>query len=114
MEVVFRTLDPFVTSAFQRHSLTAAMGIISSIVGGLSKLAIAKIMDTIGRPQGLVIALLFWVMGMVMMAACKNVETYAAAQVFASTGYVQANQPVLQASPFIDLRGCVGTLTILN
>ncbi|GJN67700.1 hypothetical protein PLICBS_001728 [Purpureocillium lilacinum] len=86
MEVVFRTLDPFVTSAFSRHSLTAAMGIISSIVGGLSKLAIAKILDTIGRPQGMALALLVWVMGMVMMAACKNVETYAAAQVFSSTG----------------------------
>ncbi|KAH0595822.1 hypothetical protein MHUMG1_06370 [Metarhizium humberi] len=86
MEVVFRTLDPFVTSAFQKHSLTAAMGIISSIVGGLSKLAIAKILDTVGRPQGMALALTFWVMGMVMMAACKNVETYAAAQVFAQTG----------------------------
>ncbi|KIE03076.1 general substrate transporter, partial [Metarhizium majus ARSEF 297] len=86
MEVVFRTLDPFVTSTFQKHSLTAAMGIISSIVGGLSKLAIAKILDTVGRPQGMALALSFWVMGMVMMAACKNVETYAAAQVFAQTG----------------------------
>ncbi|KAG8421393.1 hypothetical protein J3459_007542 [Metarhizium acridum] len=62
------------------------MRIISSIVGGLSKLAIAKILDTIGRPQGMALALTFWVMGMVMMAACKNVETYAAAQVFAQTG----------------------------
>lgn len=88
MEVVFRTLDPFVTSAFQRHSLTAAMGIISSIVGGLSKLAIAKILDTVGRPQGLALTLFVWVMGMIMMAACRNVETYAAAQVFSSTGYV--------------------------
>lgn len=89
MEVVFRTLDPFVTSTFQKHSLTAAMGIISSIVGGLSKLAIAKILDTVGRPQGMALALSFWVMGMVMMAACKNVETYAAAQVFAQTGYAE-------------------------
>ena len=88
MEVVFRTLDPFVTSAFQRHSLTAAMGIISSIIGGLSKLAIAKILDTIGRPQGLALTLLVWVVGMAMMAACRNVETYAAAQVFSSTGWV--------------------------
>ena len=86
MEVVVRTLDPFVTSAFGRHSLTAAMGIISSIVGGLSKLAIAKILDTVGRPQGLALTLFVWVMGLVMMAACNNVETYAAAQVFSSTG----------------------------
>ncbi|KND86891.1 Siderophore iron transporter mirB [Tolypocladium ophioglossoides CBS 100239] len=86
MEVVVRTLDPFVTSSFQKHSLTAAMGIISSIVGGLSKLAIAKILDTVGRPQGLALTLFLWVMGLVMMAACTNVETYAAAQVFSSTG----------------------------
>ncbi|POR34792.1 Siderophore iron transporter mirB [Tolypocladium paradoxum] len=86
MEVVVRTMDPFVTSTFGRHSLTAAMGIISSIVGGLSKLAIAKILDTVGRPQGLALTLFLWVMGLVMMAACTNVETYAAAQVFSSTG----------------------------
>ena len=31
--------------------------------------------------------LLIWVLGYIMMANCKNVETLAAAQVFSATGY---------------------------
>ncbi|KAI9172622.1 Major facilitator superfamily domain, general substrate transporter [Paramyrothecium foliicola] len=85
-EVVVRTMNPFVTSAFSRHSLTAAVGIIASVFGGLSKLTLAKILDTWGRPQGLALMMLIWVIGFIMMAKCPNVETYAAAQVFSTVG----------------------------
>ncbi|KAK5996835.1 MFS siderochrome iron transporter 1 [Cladobotryum mycophilum] len=85
-EVVTYALNPFVTSSFQRHSLTAAVGIMSSLFGGLSKLPLSKILDTWGRPQGLMLTLTLWVVGFIMMAACNNVETYAAAQVFSSIG----------------------------
>ena len=85
-EVVLRSLNPYVTSAFSRHSLTAATSIMASIIGGLTKIPLAKILDTWGRPQGLALTLFIWVIGYIMMAACKNVETYAAAQVFSSVG----------------------------
>lgn len=85
-EVVLRAMNPFVVSAFRLHSLTAAVGIMSSIIGGLYKIPLAKLLDTWGRPQGLLLSLFVWIMGYVMMAACKNVQTYAAAQVFSSTG----------------------------
>ncbi|KAJ4287286.1 hypothetical protein N0V90_012684 [Kalmusia sp. IMI 367209] len=85
-EVVLRAMNPYVVSAFRLHSLTAAVGIMSSIIGGLSKIPLAKLLDTWGRPQGLLLSLFVWVMGYIMMAACKNVQTYAAAQVFSSTG----------------------------
>lgn len=85
-EVVLRSLNPYVTSAFSLHSLTAATGIMASIIGGLSKIPLAKVLDTWGRPQGLALMLFFWVIGYIMMAACKNVQTYAAAQVFSSVG----------------------------
>lgn len=87
-EVVVRALNPYVVSAFKLHSLTAATGIVSSIVGGLFKIPLAKLLDTWGRPQGLLFSLLLWMVGYIMMATCKNVETYAAAQVFSSTGWV--------------------------
>ncbi|KAI1937258.1 hypothetical protein LOZ66_004176 [Ophidiomyces ophidiicola] len=85
-EVVVRSLNPYVTSAFQLHSLTAATGIMASIIGGLSKIPLAKILDTWGRPQGMALMLFFWVIGYIMKAACNNVQTYAAAQVFSSVG----------------------------
>lgn len=86
-EVLIRALTPYVTSSFRLHSLTAATGIISSIIGGLIQIPLAKILDTWGRPQGLTCMLVVWVIGFIMMACCNNVETYCAAQVFSTVGY---------------------------
>ncbi|KAJ3495521.1 hypothetical protein NLG97_g3339 [Lecanicillium saksenae] len=75
-------LTPYVTSNFALHSLTPTVGIMSSIIGGVSKLTLAKILDVFGRPQGYLISVLLATLGLVMMAATKNVEMFAAAQVF--------------------------------
>ncbi|KAK3700369.1 MFS siderochrome iron transporter 1 [Vermiconidia calcicola] len=80
-------LTPYVTSSFQFHSLTAATSIMSSIIGGLFKLVLAKILDIWGRPQGFILMVFVLTVGLIMMAACQDVETYAAAQVFYWIGY---------------------------
>ncbi|GAB7360110.1 hypothetical protein MBLNU230_g7873t1 [Neophaeotheca triangularis] len=80
-------MRPYVTSAFQQHSATAAVDIMSSIVGGVSKLPLAKVLDIYGRPQGYALMMFCLTLGLVMMAGCNNVETYAAAQVFYWVGY---------------------------
>ncbi|KAL0935604.1 siderophore iron transporter [Colletotrichum truncatum] len=85
-ESAMRTLSPFVTSTFAFHSLTAATSVMSTLIAGLIKLPLAKILDTWGRPQGLSLMLLCWIIGFIMMAACQNVQTYAAAQVFYAIG----------------------------
>lgn len=85
-EVALGVYTPFVTSAFSLHSLTAATNIMASIIAGIVKLPLAKILDTWGRPQGLALMLLVWILGFIMMAACNNVTTFAAAQVFYSVG----------------------------
>ena len=84
---VFKFLVPFVTSSFQLHSLTATTTIISSLTAGLTMLPFSKLIDTWGRPQGLTIMLILETIGIIMMAVCKNVETYCAAQVFYNVGY---------------------------
>jgi hypothetical protein len=75
-------LTPYVTSSFQLHSLTAATSIVSSIIGGLTKLPLAKVIDVWGRPQGFMLMTVCLTLGLVMMAGCNGVKTYAAAQVF--------------------------------
>ena len=85
-EVSLRVYTPFVTSAFQQHSLTAATDIMASLIAGLVKLPLSKILDTWGRPQGLSLMLFCWILGFVMMAGCNNVTTFAAAQVFYAVG----------------------------
>ncbi|KAK3952381.1 major facilitator superfamily domain-containing protein [Pseudoneurospora amorphoporcata] len=78
---------PYVTSSFYLHSLTATTSIMSSLIGGLFKLPLAKILDIWGRPQGFCAMLLCLTIGLIMMAACNGVKTYAAAQVFYWVGY---------------------------
>lgn len=79
-------LLPFVTSAFALHSLTPTVTIISSVIGGVTNLTIAKILDVFGRPQGYLLCVVLNVTGLIMMAACNTVETYAAAMVFYTVG----------------------------
>ena len=92
-EVVTRTLNPFVTSSFGKHSTSAAVTILSSIIGGLTKLPLAKILDTWGRPQGLALTLLIWCLGYIITACARTIETYAAALVFSAVGYVKCYKP---------------------
>lgn len=86
-------LSFYVTSAFSAAPLTAATSVMSSLFGGLFKLPLAKIIDLWGRPQGYLLMVICMTVGLVMMAACQNVETYAAAQVFYWVGYVQFANP---------------------
>ncbi|KAF7554640.1 hypothetical protein G7Z17_g2785 [Cylindrodendrum hubeiense] len=93
-----------ITTVWTKRDMIAAYGIIwliyfitstqevvtrslnPSLFGGLCKLVFAKIMDTWGRPQTLVITMLIWTIGFILMAACPTVEAYVAAQVFSVTG----------------------------
>ena len=80
------SLSPYVTSAFAQHSLTPTVGILSSVIGGVTNLTIAKVLDVFGRPQGYLFCIVLATVGLIMMAACNDVEAYAAAQVFYAVG----------------------------
>jgi MFS family permease len=81
------TLAPYVTSSFQKHSLTALTSVISSIVAGIWKLPYAKILNIWGRPFALCLGLAIWMVGLILMASCNNVQAYCAAQTFFYVGY---------------------------
>ena len=81
-------LNPYVTSAFSQHALLSTTGIVASILGGSSSLAIAKIIDIWGRFEGFLVMLLLVVLGLIVKAACQNVETYAAAHTFYWVGHL--------------------------
>jgi MFS family permease len=84
---IFTSLTPYVTSSFQLHSLTAVTSIVSGLIAGIIKLPYAKLIDIWGRPQGFALMTCSITIGIIMMAACQNVQTYCAAQVFYSIGY---------------------------
>lgn len=81
-------MTPYVTSAFGQHGLLSTTSIISTILGGVSKLTIAKIIDIRGRTEGFSWMVLLISIGMIMKATCKNVETYAAAQTIFWVGHI--------------------------
>ena len=51
-EGVANQLLPYVYSDFSLHSLVPITSVISSIIGALVKLPVAKVLDVWGRPQG--------------------------------------------------------------
>ncbi|KAF2007490.1 siderophore iron transporter mirB [Amniculicola lignicola CBS 123094] len=80
-------LTPYITSSFLKHSLTAYTGVMSSIIGGVLKLPLAKVLDIFGRPQGFALSVSFMCLGLILMATCTGVQQYAAAQIFYWVGY---------------------------
>ncbi|ODA78026.1 hypothetical protein RJ55_06629 [Drechmeria coniospora] len=80
-------LDPYVTSSFGKHGLLAIVRILPSIVGGACKLAIAKVIDIRGRCEGFLLMIGLIVVGILMKALCRNVETYAAGETFYWIGH---------------------------
>ncbi|KAI0106613.1 putative siderochrome-iron transporter [Hypoxylon sp. NC0597] len=79
-------LIAYVTSDFQMHSLLTTAQVVASIVGGVSRIPVAKIIDIWGRPEGFALMTCFATLGVVLMAVSRNVETYAAALVFYRVG----------------------------
>lgn len=72
-------LNPYITSEFGEHGLTAVVSIVSTITGGVCNLFIAKVLDIWGRVEGFSLMVFLIVIGAIMKAACHNIETYAAA-----------------------------------
>ncbi|KKP02856.1 siderophore iron transporter mirB [Trichoderma harzianum] len=79
-------LTPYVTSTFAQHSFTPAVGILSSVIGGVTNITLAKILDIFGRAHGLLFCIIIATSGLVMMSTCNSVQGYATAQVFQTIG----------------------------
>ncbi|KAL7907349.1 hypothetical protein GGI35DRAFT_487076 [Trichoderma velutinum] len=79
-------LTPYVTSTFSQHSLTPTVGILSSVIGGVTNLTLAKVLDIFGRAHGLLFCITLATTGLIMMSTCNSLQGYAAAQVFQTIG----------------------------
>ncbi|KAF2667094.1 MFS general substrate transporter [Microthyrium microscopicum] len=80
-------LTPFVLSDFAAHSLVPTIYIVSNVMAGSLRLAVSRLLDLWGRPQGFAVALCVATLGLILMAKTTNVETFAAAQVFYTVGF---------------------------
>lgn len=68
--------QPYATSAFKQHSLITTAGIVENIATVASYPIIAKLSDVFGRAEGLSLSIAFIVLGLILSAACQDIETY--------------------------------------
>ncbi|KAL1839284.1 hypothetical protein VTJ49DRAFT_1684 [Mycothermus thermophilus] len=80
------SLAAFAVSSFNNHSLLSTVYVVQGVVNAVIKPPMAKIADVFGRLEAFCISVLLCVLGYVQMAASRNVETYASAQIFYSAG----------------------------
>lgn len=52
---------PYVTSSFSLHGLVATTNIVATIVAGISKIPLARLIDMAGRNEGLMVMLVITV-----------------------------------------------------
>ncbi|KAJ3529577.1 hypothetical protein NM208_g9690 [Fusarium decemcellulare] len=76
----------FVTSSFQQHSLVSTIGVVQGVVLAVVKPPMAKIADVFGRLEAFCVCIGLYTLGYIQMAASKNVQTFASAQIFYSAG----------------------------
>ncbi|OQE26842.1 hypothetical protein PENSTE_c005G08780 [Penicillium steckii] len=82
------TLNPYITSYFQHHGLISVVGVVSTILGGSSKLTLAKIIDIWGRVEGFLFMLLLVTIGLIIKATCQSMEAYTAGHTLYWVGHI--------------------------
>ncbi|KAL3432943.1 siderophore iron transporter mirB [Aspergillus tetrazonus] len=88
---ILYSLTPYATSSFQSHSLLTVINIVSSAMVSALYIPVAKVVDVWGRAEGWLVMVGLSTLGLIMMAASKNLETYCAADVFYSVGFAGMN-----------------------
>ena len=84
--VGFNTLY-YAYSSFSTAPQVTTANILSSIIGGVIKLPIAKLLNIWGRAEGFVLFLGVYVVGIIIMAACNGPNGYAAGYTIFYVGY---------------------------
>lgn len=74
-------LAPYILSDFEAHSLVTVIGIVSGVLGAALYMPIAKMLNLFDRSYGFLFLVFLSIVGLITSAVCKNVQTYAAAQV---------------------------------
>jgi MFS family permease len=80
-------LTPYVTSGFNEHSLITVIYIVSNSMAAAVYIPTAKLLDLWGRAEGFLVMVSFATLGLILMAVCRSLYTFCAAQVFYTIGF---------------------------
>lgn len=78
---ILASLNPYVISDFQSHSLLTVINIVSSAMTSAVYIPMAKLLDLWGRAEGFLLMVGFSTLGVILMASSHNLATYCAAEV---------------------------------
>ncbi|KAM0559939.1 hypothetical protein ACHAPJ_003890 [Fusarium lateritium] len=81
------TVVAYASSDWESHSLIPVINVVASCMTAAVYIPLSKILDLWGRAEGFLLMVLFATIGMIMMAASKNLATYCAAYVFWQVGW---------------------------
>ncbi|KAJ5698425.1 Major facilitator superfamily domain general substrate transporter [Penicillium macrosclerotiorum] len=84
---VTSSLNPYVTSSFKAHSLSAVPTALGDAFAAATYLPMAKMMDVWGRAEGFLFMVICLTIGLVLMASCDSFEVYCAANIFYYSGF---------------------------
>ncbi|KAF7597170.1 hypothetical protein BBP40_009509 [Aspergillus hancockii] len=75
------------SSYFKQHSsVLSTLSIATSIISAVSKPFIAKFSDITSRPYTYIVALLFYVLGYIIVATCRTIAGFVIGEVFVAVG----------------------------
>lgn len=80
------TLNPYITSAFQVHTLLSTVSIVSNLLSTVLKAPIAKLADVFGRLEVLIAGIVAFILGYICIANSRHIATYFLSQILYSVG----------------------------
>ena len=83
---ILSSLTPFVTSAFESHSLLNVIYIVGDSMSAAVYIPLAKILDVWGRAHGYLFMTICCTLGLILMASCHDLSTFCAAYVSRGLG----------------------------
>ncbi|GAA5937910.1 uncharacterized protein JCM15063_005410 [Sporobolomyces koalae] len=104
----------YATSDFSAHSLIGAIGTAQAIILAVTKPFAAKFADVVGRAEAFCASAFFYCLGFIIIAACKNIHTYAAGAIIYYFGYASLQiliQIVIADCTNLRWRGLISSLT---
>lgn len=81
-------LSAYITSEFAEHSLIPVISIVANVMSACAYMVAAKVLNLWDRSWGYLGMLVLATLGLILSAACQNIYTYCAAQVFYSVGFI--------------------------
>lgn len=81
-------LSSYATSSFKKHSLISTASVVYKITAVLAYPVLGKVADFLGRAEGFAFSVSSYTLCYVLFAACRNVQTYIASEVFYAIGRI--------------------------